>query len=106
MQLSAAEKPEITKHTLEALNTFLANTSYITGFQPSNIDINVFTLLQSSMKDNNTDLSQDTIHLHRWYNHMSSYDVHEVTTCSHDTTSLQKILPICCSLAGKSKVKN
>ena len=51
---------------LAVLNTFLADRSYIEGFQPSQADSVVFTALSGAPKAAYT-------HALRWYNHIKSY---------------------------------
>jgi len=58
--------------TLAALNTHLADHSYITGFQPSQSDATVFKTLGSSTPPANF------VHLVRWFNHIRSYNAAEI----------------------------
>lgn len=51
---------------LEALNCFLADKSYIEGFQPSQADVVVFGAMSGAP-------SADLPHALRWYNHIKSY---------------------------------
>jgi len=51
---------------LKALNSFLADRSYIEGFQPSQADVVVFQALSGRP-------TADLAHALRWYHHISSY---------------------------------
>ncbi|XP_056007409.1 elongation factor 1-beta-like isoform X2 [Ostrea edulis] len=54
------------KEGLTALNEYLADKSYIEGFQPSQADGVVFNALSGSP-------SADLVNALRWYNHIKSY---------------------------------
>ena len=58
---------------VKELDTFLADRSYIEGFQPSQADVVVFNEL------NNTP-ALSTPNVLRWYNHMKSFDTNEKKT--------------------------
>ena len=55
-----------TESGLKSLDDFLADHSYIEGFQPSQADSTVYQALSVSP-------SEKFIHVQRWYNHIKSY---------------------------------
>ncbi|EZA48846.1 Elongation factor 1-beta' [Ooceraea biroi] len=53
---------------VEELNTYLADRSYIAGWQASQADVAVFEALGKAPSSSNA-------HVLRWYNHIKSYDL-------------------------------
>lgn len=55
-----------TANGLKSLNDFLADKSYIEGYQPSQMDVSTYEALSGAP-------SANLVHALRWYNHIKSY---------------------------------
>ncbi|XP_037814301.1 probable elongation factor 1-beta [Lucilia sericata] len=59
-----------TPQGLKELNNFLANNSYISGYEPSKADLSVFEALGKAP-------TGDLPHVQRWYRHIASFEASE-----------------------------
>lgn len=59
-----------TEQGIKALNDYLADRSYVSGYEPSQADISVFENISKVPSDS-------TPHVLRWYNHIKSFDGNE-----------------------------
>lgn len=74
-----------TAHGLQSLNDYLEERSYISGFAPSKIDVDVFSSLGKAPDEKYN-------HVLRWYNHIQSLGVELKLTLGEDPTDAQVLL--------------
>ena len=70
---------------LNALNDYLADHSYISGYQPSQSDTTIFKAI------GNTVPQATLVHLLRWYNHIRSYSASEIEKFPGSRISVEQL---------------
>ncbi|XP_043285977.1 histidine--tRNA ligase, cytoplasmic isoform X1 [Venturia canescens] len=99
-----SSQPRDINTSLATINTELANVSYVSGWQPSLKDKELFDFCASKLNGK----TQDFQHLKRWYSHIESFSLNERSRfpISNEKTSLTKSIETLTNSSGSPALLN